>query len=68
MESRWRSPFRRLPNGLLLPLVMLSSIDTNAAKAQELNFAAMLSKPVKQSYLQKTLVNVLAHEPVAAKR
>jgi CheY-like chemotaxis protein len=59
---------RRLEQDTPLPLVMLSSIDHSAAQAKELNFSAMLSKPVKQLQLQKTLVTILGQEVAAAPR
>jgi PAS domain S-box-containing protein len=49
-----------------LPLIMLSSIDHSAVQAQSLNFAAMLSKPVKQTQLQRTLLGTLANAPPAS--
>ena len=58
---------RQHPGGAQLPLVMLSSIDHRAADAKELHFSAMLSKPVKQEQLRKTLVHVLGEGPVASK-
>lgn len=57
---------RQHRNGARLPLVMLSSLTNNAADAKELNFAAMLTKPVKQSHLHKILMDILRQEmPVA---
>jgi CheY-like chemotaxis protein len=49
-----------------LLLVMLSSIDHSAMQAKSLNFAAMLSKPVKQAQPQRTLLMILAQAPDAA--
>jgi signal transduction histidine kinase/DNA-binding response OmpR family regulator len=53
---------RQHRHGARLPLVMLSSLTNNAADAKELNFAAMLTKPVKQSHLHKILVDILRQE------
>jgi signal transduction histidine kinase/DNA-binding response OmpR family regulator len=50
---------RQHPQGAKLPLVMLSSITNSAADAKELNFAAMLTKPVKQTTLHRVLVDIL---------
>jgi CheY-like chemotaxis protein len=47
-----------------LPLVMLSSIDHNAPQIRELGFTALLSKPVKQHLLHKTLVETITHGTV----
>jgi CheY-like chemotaxis protein len=58
---------RREAEGAQLPLVMLSSIGNSPSRAKELNFAAMLDKPVKQAHLQKILVSVLTQQSVARK-
>ena len=59
---------RRHHKGAQLPLVMLSSLDQSAAGVEALRLSAMLSKPVKQEQLWKTLVHVLGKaESVAAK-
>jgi PAS domain S-box-containing protein len=51
---------RRQPQGKHLPLVMLSSLGTSVAEAKEFQLSALLAKPVKQSQLQKTLLDILA--------
>jgi PAS domain S-box-containing protein len=56
---------RQESGGAQLPLVMLSSIGSSPSRAKELNFAAMLDKPVKQAHLQKVLVSVLTEKEVA---
>ncbi len=56
---------REEPQSAHLPLVMLSSIGNSPSRAKDLNFAAMLDKPVKQAHLQKVLVSVLTQEEVA---
>jgi PAS domain S-box-containing protein len=53
---------REHEHGAQLPLVMLSSIDHKAVQATELNFAAMLSKPVKHAQLYKTLTSILGQK------
>jgi CheY-like chemotaxis protein len=53
---------RQEENGAQLPLVMLSSIDHSSPQIKELRFAALLSKPVKEHLLYKTLVNILGQE------
>jgi CheY-like chemotaxis protein len=58
---------RQLSQGAQLPLVLLSSVGNNPSRAKELNFAAMLDKPVKQAHLQKILVSVLTHEAIVRK-
>ena len=58
---------RRHPQGAQLPLVLLSSVDHSATEAKELRFSAMLSKPVKQEQLRKTLAHILGQAPVAPK-
>jgi signal transduction histidine kinase/DNA-binding LacI/PurR family transcriptional regulator/DNA-binding response OmpR family regulator len=60
------SRLRLDPAGAQLPLVMLSSVDHNAAQVKELRFAALLSKPAKQHLLYKTLLAILAQEAPAA--
>jgi CheY-like chemotaxis protein len=51
---------RQHAQGAQLPLVMLSSLVTNTAAAKELNFSALLTKPVKQAQLHKALTTVLS--------
>jgi CheY-like chemotaxis protein len=58
-----------LPRHRHLPLVVLSSLGIShidAAKAQ-VNFAAVLSKPVKQFHLHDALMQVLSHQPLPPK-
>ena len=56
---------REEPNGGKLPLVMLSSIGNIPSRSKEVNFAAVLDKPVKQAHLQKLLISVLSEEAFA---
>ena len=48
-----------------LPLVLFSSLGRREAGDTESLFAAYLAKPMRQSHLFDTLVNLLAHESVA---
>ena len=50
---------RQHPKCAQIPLIMLSSIGNSPSRTKDLNFAAMLDKPVKQAQLQKTLISVL---------
>ncbi|MGF1479695.1 MAG: PAS domain S-box protein [Cyanophyceae cyanobacterium] len=50
-----------------LPLVMLSSISEHVQHCSRAEFAASLTKPVKQSQLYNTLVQVLSRAPVTVK-
>jgi CheY-like chemotaxis protein len=56
---------RQEPAYTKLPLVMLSAIGNNSSRSHELNFAAVLDKPLKQSHLQKALASVLAQETIS---
>jgi PAS domain S-box-containing protein len=51
---------RQLPQGKDLPMIMLSSLGTSISEIRELNLSALLAKPVKQSHLQRVLVEALA--------
>ncbi|HAX90320.1 MAG TPA: hypothetical protein DCY91_29810, partial [Cyanobacteria bacterium UBA11370] len=57
---------RRQPKGDELPLVMLTSMGKpeTSDKMAEANFAAILSKPIKQSQLYNTLTQVLLGKPI----
>jgi CheY-like chemotaxis protein len=48
------------PHTAKMPLVLLSPMGNRAAQAKALDFAALLTKPVKQSQLRKTLLDILA--------
>jgi signal transduction histidine kinase/DNA-binding response OmpR family regulator len=52
-------------NDKTLPLVLFSSLGRREAGDAESLFNAYLSKPIHQSQLFDTLVNLLAHEPAA---
>ncbi|MEZ2276681.1 MAG: response regulator [Microcoleus sp.] len=52
---------RRLESGEQLPLVMLTSMgrqEINSPVMQQVNFAAFLNKPIKQSQLYNVLINI----------
>lgn len=51
---------RQLDGGVTLPIVMLSSLGASASSAKHLNFAALLTKPVKQTQLHKVLNTILS--------
>jgi CheY-like chemotaxis protein len=55
---------RRYSQGVSLPVVMLSSMETTPEEVAGLNFAALLTKPVKQSQLQIILAEFLKHDDV----
>lgn len=54
---------RAEPNGKTLPLVVLSSLgqDDIRARAGDINFSAILNKPVQQAQLQSVLAQVLGN-------
>lgn len=54
---------REEPNGKTLPLVVLSSLgqDDIRARAGDINFSAILNKPVQQAQLQSVLSQVLGN-------
>ncbi len=54
---------RRAEGAELLPLVGLSSVGPRFAEIEEGGFAAMLTKPVKQSQLYNVLANILSAQP-----
>lgn len=60
---------RQIPNCRQLPLVMLTSIGqpSTELKATEVNFAAYLNKPVKQSQLFNSLTQILGGVPLKLK-
>ena len=59
---------RKQPHRQELPLVMLTSMGKQEAAVQDLdvNFAAYLNKPVKQSQLYNILIQILAEQPLKA--
>lgn len=61
---------RKQPQGQKLPLVMLTSMGKPEARSEtdEVNFAAFLSKPIKQSQLYNVLVHVLGGKPLQVER
>ncbi|NEO34055.1 MAG: response regulator [Symploca sp. SIO3C6] len=60
---------RQIPNCQQLPLVMLTSMGqpSTEIKATEVNFAAYLHKPVKQSQLFNSLTQILGGVPLKLK-
>ncbi len=57
---------RQRPHGAHLPLVMLTSLSTSVNETKELGLSALLSKPVKQAQLHKTLTAILTSQTVEA--
>jgi len=55
---------RRQPHARALPLVMFSALRRREAGAERAEFAALLTKPLKQSHLLDVLVTVLAGRAV----
>jgi len=57
---------RQSPRTSALPLVMLTSIGqvSEALAAKNVNFAAVLGKPARQSQLQDALHNALSRQPI----
>ena len=53
---------RKSDRGAKLPLVMVSSVEHSASQVKDLQFAALLAKPVKQRLLHNTLINILAQD------
>ncbi|MDP4114864.1 MAG: response regulator [Bacteroidota bacterium] len=55
------SEIRKLPNGVNLPIIILTSIGKKdeSPEFNKLNIAAFLSKPIKQGSLYENLINVL---------
>jgi PAS domain S-box-containing protein len=60
---------RRFPKGESLPLVILTSMGLSAieVKTDDLNLAAFLNKPIKQSQLYQILDAVFSGQPILAK-
>jgi signal transduction histidine kinase/CheY-like chemotaxis protein len=61
---------RKQPSSQTLPLVMLTSIDRpEVADATRIlvNFAAFLTKPIKQSHLYNVLSHILGEQPIPVK-
>jgi PAS domain S-box-containing protein len=59
---------RKLPNYLLLPLIMLTSIGMaqidDYAKNGNINFAAYLNKPLKKSYLANIFIKIFSNDVI----
>jgi PAS domain S-box-containing protein len=59
---------RKLPNCLLLPLIMLTSIGMaqidDYAKNGNINFAAYLNKPLKKSYLANIFIKIFSNDVI----
>ncbi|WP_202221314.1 response regulator [Okeania sp. KiyG1] len=57
---------REIPKYQSLPLVMLTPIGKSPEKnlVQELNFAALLNKPIKQSQLQNILQEIFSQNTI----
>jgi PAS domain S-box-containing protein len=53
------------PHASTLPIVLLSPVSSRTAQAMTLDFAALLTKPVKQAQLFKTLTEIITHQPPA---
>jgi PAS domain S-box-containing protein len=56
------SRLREFLNAQMLPIVMLSSLDRRETGAEAVQFAAYLNKPIKQSALYNTLVQIFAEQ------
>ena len=59
---------RKLESSERLPLVLLSSLGGREAVRESTEFAAVLSKPIRQSALFDTLMNILGQAPQPAAR
>jgi PAS domain S-box-containing protein len=57
---------RQDPKSKEIPLVMLSSLGNSAAEAKDLGLSALLTKPVKQAQLHKTLAGILSSQAPTA--
>ncbi|HEY9695505.1 MAG TPA: response regulator [Oculatellaceae cyanobacterium] len=56
---------RKLPGYKKLPLVMLTSINRSETQNyKQVDFAAFLTKPVKQSHLYNVLIHILGEQPI----
>jgi CheY-like chemotaxis protein len=55
---------RSLPNGRELPLILLTSLGRREVDADELGFAAHLTKPLKQSALFDALAGIFGQQPL----
>ncbi len=59
------SEIRKLPDYKTLPLVMLTSINkSETANYKQVDFAAFLTKPVKQSHLYNVLIHIFSEQPI----
>ncbi|MGB3204902.1 MAG: response regulator, partial [Crinalium sp.] len=59
---------RKIPIYKKLPLVMLTSINrSEMPNVQQVDFAAFLTKPVKQSHLYNILIHIFGGQPVQVK-
>lgn len=55
---------RQHPNAAKLPLVLLSPLGNRTERAKTLDFAALLTKPVKQSHLFRIMTDIFIDKPV----
>jgi CheY-like chemotaxis protein len=57
----------QIPQYQRLPIIMLSALGVNSGDVEQsnVNFAAVLSKPVKQSNLYDALVRILGNQPAS---
>ncbi|MCP4542638.1 MAG: response regulator [Chloroflexi bacterium] len=62
LATKIRQAYAASPTADALPLVMLSSLGRQEIGAEEVEFAAFLTKPVKAARLYSTLVNMFAKE------
>jgi CheY-like chemotaxis protein len=59
------SQLHQHPQAANMPLVLLSPLGNRAVEAKALDFAAFLTKPVKQAQLLRTLVEILTDQRLA---
>jgi len=62
------SEIRQHRDAAALPLILFTSLGRRETGAEELGFAAFLTKPIKPSQLFDALVAIFAEQPVAAQR
>jgi PAS domain S-box-containing protein len=62
------SEIRQHREASALPLILFTSLGRRETGAEELGFAAFLTKPIKPSQLFDALVAIFAEQPVAAQR
>ncbi|MBR8828691.1 MAG: response regulator [Gomphosphaeria aponina SAG 52.96 = DSM 107014] len=58
----------KIPNYQKLPLIMLTSMGKPEKAEEQANFAAFLNKPVRQSLLYNTLIQVISGQPIRTTR